>query len=161
MPRIGVISDTHGLLRPEAEAALAGSDLILHAGDVGGPEILERLSAMAAVTAVRGNNDHGAWADALPEVALLPIEDVRVLLLHDLAQLKDRARATQAHVVIAGHSHRAALRTTDGVLYLNPGSAGPRRFRLPVSVAELTVSGGSFEARIVELNVPSARRHGE
>jgi putative phosphoesterase len=157
MPRIGILSDTHGLLRPEAEAFLRGSDMIIHAGDVGRPEILERLSAIAPVTAVRGNNDHGAWADALPEVALLRIDEVGILLLHDLAQLKDRAETREASVVMSGHSHKPALRKVDGVLYLNPGSAGPRRFSLPVSVAELTVSGSSFDARIVELQVPGAR----
>jgi hypothetical protein len=157
MPRIGVVSDTHGLLRPEAEAFLKGSDVILHAGDIGRPEILERLSAIAPVNAVRGNNDVGAWADALPEVALLQIEDVRILLLHDLAQIEERAETRDAGVVVSGHSHKPALRTVDGVLYLNPGSAGPRRFTLPVSVAELTVSGASIDARIVELPVPGKR----
>jgi uncharacterized protein len=157
MPRIGVVSDTHGLLRPEAEAFLKGSDVILHAGDIGSPEILERLSAIAPVNAVRGNNDVGAWADALPEVALLQIEDVRILLLHDLAQIEERAETRDAGVVVSGHSHKPALRTVDGVLYLNPGSAGPRRFTLPVSVAELTVSGASIDARIVELPVPGKR----
>ena len=157
MPRIGVLSDTHGLLRPEAEAFLKGSDVILHAGDIGRPDILERLSAIAPVTAVRGNNDHGAWADALPERTLLTIEHVSILLLHDLAQIEDRAETREAGVVVSGHSHKPTLRTIDEVLYLNPGSAGPRRFTLPVSVAELTVSGASIDARIVELPVPGKR----
>lgn len=157
MPRIGVISDTHGLLRPEAEAFLKGSDVILHAGDIGGPEILARLSAIAPVTAVRGNNDHGAWADALPERTLLTIEHVSILLLHDLSQIEGRAATRETGLVVSGHSHKPTLRTVEGVLYLNPGSAGPRRFTLPVAVAELTVSGASFDARIVELQVPAAR----
>jgi putative phosphoesterase len=157
MRRIGVVSDTHGLLRPEAMSFLAGSDLILHAGDIGHPEILEELSAIAPLTAVRGNNDHGAWAAALREIELLQIEEVRILLLHDLAQLKDRATAAEARVVVTGHSHKPMQREADGVLFLNPGSAGPRRFKLPVAVAELIVSGSSVTGRVVELEVLKSR----
>jgi hypothetical protein len=140
MPRtwtVGVISDTHGLVRPEAVAALSGADHIVHAGDVGAPEVIEALASIAPVTAVCGNNDRGAWAKHLPATARLSIGDVRLLVLHDLAELDRLSLA--ADVVISGHSHRPANERRDGVLYLNPGSAGPRRFRLPVAVARLVI----------------------
>ena len=157
MPRIGVLSDTHGLLRPEAKRFLAGSDAIIHAGDIGDAEILEELSSIAPLTAVRGNNDRGAWAEALRETELLRIGSVRILVLHDIAQLGTQAAAIGARVVVTGHSHKPALREEEGVLHLNPGSAGPRRFKLPVSLAELIVAGDSVTARLVELPVPTRR----
>ncbi|HEX6101990.1 MAG TPA: metallophosphoesterase family protein [Alphaproteobacteria bacterium] len=157
MPRIGVLSDTHGLLRPEAKRFLAGSDAIIHAGDIGRAEILEELSSIAPLTAVRGNNDRGAWAQELPETELLRIGAIAVLVLHDVAELGTRAAAAGARVVVTGHSHKPGLREEDGVLHLNPGSAGPRRFKLPVSLAELMVSGDSVTARIVELAVATKR----
>lgn len=145
---IGVISDTHGLLRPEAVRALAGVDRIIHAGDIGGPEILEALRMIAPVDAVRGNNDTGPWARAIPEELTLGIEGVGIRVLHDLKQL-DRNRITAATaVVIAGHSHRPAVLRQDSVLYVNPGSAGPRRFSLPVTVALLQLAAGTVEAHI-------------
>ena len=136
---VGVISDTHGLLRPEALSALAGSAHILHAGDIGDPAVLEALSRIAPVTAVRGNNDNGPWASKLRETELVHIADTRIYVIHDLAQLDIDPAAQSIGVVIAGHSHRPTQRIEDGVLYLNPGSAGPRRFKLPVTLARLAL----------------------
>ncbi|WNB74524.1 metallophosphoesterase family protein [Methylomonas koyamae] len=150
--RLGIISDTHGLLRPEALAALRGSERILHAGDVGKPEVLQRLSVLAPVTAVRGNNDKGVWTDELPACARVELGQVGIYLLHDLAELDiDPARAG-IHIVISGHSHKPSISERDGVLYLNPGSAGPRRFKLPIAVAELVISDQVL-ARIIPLQV--------
>ena len=152
MFRIGLVSDTHGLLRPEAEAWLAGSDHIVHGGDIGDAAILERLRAIAPVTAVRGNNDHGAWADALPETEWLELSGVLLLALHDLAALDVDPRAAGVRVVVSGHSHQPAVEERDGVLFVNPGSAGPRRFRLPISAGELVIGdGGAISARTVVL----------
>jgi uncharacterized protein len=151
MQRIGLISDTHGLLRPEALSFLRGSDAIVHAGDIGNAGVLEALAGIAPVTAVRGNNDIGPWAAALPETALLRFGAVLLYALHDLAALDIDARANGVRVVVCGHSHRPRIEERDGVLYVNPGSAGPRRFRLPVSVAELLVDGASVVPRLVEL----------
>ena len=141
MKTIGVISDTHGLLRPEALSALAGSRHIVHAGDIGDPAVLEALARIAPVTAVRGNNDKGPWAMTLRETELVEIADTRIYVIHDLAQLDIDPAAEDIAVVIAGHSHRPAQRMEGGVLYLNPGSAGPRRFSLPVTVARLGLPG--------------------
>ena len=151
--RVGVIADTHGLLRPEAVAFLQGSDRIVHAGDVGDAEILDELARIAPVTVVRGNVDTSAWAEALPETAILDVEGVRIYVLHDLAQLAIRPAASRIRVVVSGHSHQPASEHRGGVLYLNPGSAGPRRFRLPISIAELTIADGAVDARIAELQV--------
>jgi putative phosphoesterase len=148
---VGVISDTHGLVRPEALAALRGTDLIVHAGDVGAPDVLTRLATLAPVTAVRGNNDHGPWAEALPETEVVEVAGVSLFVLHDLGRLDLDPRAAGFHAVICGHSHVPQAAVRDGVLYLNPGSAGPRRFRLPVAVARLTVEGSRLAARIVTL----------
>lgn len=134
LARIGVISDTHGLLRPAALHALRDSRLILHAGDIGDPEILERLAQIAPVLAVRGNNDSGDWAARLPETLIADcVPGLRALIVHDLKTLACDARAAGCAVVVSGHSHRPLIERRDGVLYLNPGSAGPRRFRLPIS----------------------------
>ena len=149
--RAGVISDTHGLLRPEALAFLRGCDHILHAGDVCEATVLEQLTAIASVTAVRGNNDKGAWAKALPETRKVRLGDVTVYMIHDLKQLDSDAIAAGVQVVISGHSHHPRIERRDGVLYLNPGSAGPRRFRLPITAAELTIRGSGVQARIVDL----------
>ena len=146
--RVGVVSDTHGLLRPQALAALAGSDAIVHAGDVGDPAILDALARIAPVTAVRGNNDRGAWAEALPEIARLAIGAARILVVHDLATLAQRG---DANVVVSGHSHRPRCERRDGVLYVNPGSAGPRRFSLPVCVGLLEARRGRVEGKLVVL----------
>jgi putative phosphoesterase len=154
---VGVISDTHGLLRPEALHVLRGADRILHAGDIGGPEILLALQALAPVTAVRGNNDRGAWAEALPEVAHLDVGGLRLVMVHDLGSLEP-ARAAGASAVIAGHSHKPHQDRRDGVLYFNPGSAGPRRFRLPISVGRLVIEGGRIEGELhTLLPAPAAR----
>lgn len=151
--QVGVIADTHSLLRPEAIAALTGSDLILHAGDIGKPEILTGLSAIAPVVAVRGNNDQGAWADTIPEQHTIAIAGVTVHLLHIVKQLAIDPTAAGIRVVISGHSHKPLVEEHQGVLFLNPGSAGPRRFRLPVSVAQLQIDRTGVQAQIVELNV--------
>ena len=153
MRRIGVISDTHGLVRPEALRALAGADLIVHAGDVGGPEVLEALRAVAPVVAVRGNNDRGAWAAALPETDVVETDGRSLYVLHDLKELDLDPRAAGFDAVIAGHSHQPRIDRRDGVLYLNPGSAGPRRFRLPIAVAWLSVEPAGLAAEIVPLDV--------
>lgn len=150
--RVGVISDTHGLLRPQALAALAGVELIVHAGDIGAPEVIAGLQAIAPVIAVRGNNDVEAWAQAIPETRDVRLRRTHVHLLHDVHLL--RADATvRAEIVIAGHSHRPLVEVRGALLHLNPGSAGPRRFNLPVSVALLEHDGARFAARIVELTV--------
>ncbi|HCY64191.1 MAG TPA: YfcE family phosphodiesterase [Oxalobacteraceae bacterium] len=153
MHRVGIISDTHGLLRPQAIAALRGCDRIIHGGDIGKPQILEELSALAPVTAVRGNNDKGAWAENLPETLRLEIDGVRIYVLHDLAQLDIDPQATGMRVVVSGHSHRPLITERNGVLFVNPGSAGPRRFRLPIAVAELVIDGQSVTPRIAELSL--------
>ena len=132
---LGLISDTHGLLRPEALKALAGADLILHAGDVGNPEILDELRRVAPVIAVRGNIDQGAWAEALPQTAVVNAGSARILMLHDLHELALDPAVAGFHIVISGHSHKPGEKMREGVLYVNPGSAGPRRFRLPITVA--------------------------
>jgi uncharacterized protein len=152
MKKVGVISDTHGLMRPQALDALRGSDAILHAGDIGSAEVLETLRTIAPVTAVRGNNDTQAWAAGIPVRADVRIERASAHLLHILKELDPKAQA-RANVVISGHSHRPLIERRDQVLYLNPGSAGPRRFKLPISVAILTVSGTQVRARIVELDI--------
>ena len=148
----GVISDTHGLLRRSAVAALAGSDAIVHTGDIGRPEVLEGLRAIAPVVAVRGNVDRG-WAKALPETTQVDIAGRRILLLHNLTELEIDPSAAGIDVVIAGHSHRPKIETRDGVLYVNPGSAGPRRFTLPIAVAQIEITERSVEAQIIELSV--------
>jgi putative phosphoesterase len=148
---IGVISDTHGLLRPEVLPALAGVDRIVHAGDVGKAEILTRLAGIAPVAAVRGNCDHGPWAEALPETEVVESAGVSLYVLHDLEELDLDPRAAGFHGVISGHTHRPVARTRQGVLYLNPGSAGPRRFNLPVTVALLHVRDGRLEPEIVPI----------
>jgi uncharacterized protein len=152
--RIGLISDTHGLLRAEAIAYLAGSDFIIHAGDIIGATILNELNRIAPVTAVRGNNDKGAWADALPQYEVLEVDGVAIYILHDLAELDLDPVAAGFRVVVSGHSHRPRVDERDGVLYVNPGSAGPKRFKLPISAGELHVAGGKVEANLVTFDIP-------
>jgi uncharacterized protein len=149
--RIGLISDTHGLLRAEAVEALRGSELIIHAGDVGKPEILEELRKMAPVVAVRGNVDTADWARALPETAVAEAGSILIYVLHDVNALDLNPAAAGLHIVVSGHSHKPGKSERDGVLYINPGSAGPRRFRLPVTVAILRLEGAPWEAEFVEL----------
>jgi uncharacterized protein len=149
--KLGVISDTHGLLRPEAEALLAGVEHIVHAGDIGAPGIVPRLRRLAPTTAIRGNVDRDAWAEAFPETATLTLAGRQVHVLHDRAQLAFDPAARGVAVVISGHSHRPKIETAGGVLYLNPGSAGRRRFSLPVTLATLAITGGRIEALIHDL----------
>ncbi|HSI52838.1 metallophosphoesterase family protein [Ideonella sp.] len=151
MLRIGLISDTHGLLRPEALSFLRGSDHIVHAGDICDPSVLDRLATIAPVTAVRGNNDRGAWAEALRTVEYLTLGGVTMAVVHDLPDLDVDPQAAGLRAVISGHSHQPTMAERDGVLYLNPGSAGPRRFKLPVSVGELQISGDAVSGKLVEL----------
>lgn len=153
---VGVISDTHGLLRPEAAAALEGCDAIVHAGDIGRPEVLDALGAIAPVTAIRGNVDK--WADMLPDTEVVEIDGRYLYLIHDVKQLDLDPQAAGFDAVISGHSHQPDMHERDGVLYLNPGSAGPRRFKLPVTVARLNVSGDRLQASIIMLDVPDAKR---
>jgi uncharacterized protein len=152
MLSIGLISDTHGLMRPEALAALRGSDLILHAGDIGSPTVLDELKAIAKVKAIRGNNDEDPWAANLPTTLRLRAERVSIYMLHNLKELEIDPVAKKIAVVVSGHSHRPSVATRDGVLFLNPGSAGPRRFKLPISVAKLTISESTARAKIVTLD---------
>jgi putative phosphoesterase len=147
---LGIISDTHGLLRPEALAALEGVDRILHAGDIGGPEVLEALGRIAPVIAVRGNNDRDAWALDIPDTARVREGAHEILVLHDLATLALDPRASGLAAVITGHSHKPSHEVRDGVLYLNPGSAGPRRFKLPIALARLRV-GATLDVELVTL----------
>jgi putative phosphoesterase len=151
MYRVGVISDTHGLLRSEASAFLRGCSHILHGGDIGDANILRELSAIAPVTAVRGNNDTGSWADSLPQTALVQFGEILVYVLHDLTALDMEPSAKGISVVVSGHSHRPTIDERDGVFYLNPGSAGPRRFKLPIALGELSISGHAIAPRIVKL----------
>lgn len=153
MLRIGLISDTHGLLRPEAVAFLRGSDFIVHGGDIGNAGILEALAAIAPLTAVRGNNDREPWAEAIAETERLAFGDVQLYAIHDLAQLGIDPSAAGVRVVVSGHSHQPKIAERGGVLYVNPGSAGPRRFKLPIAVAELLIDGDAVTARVVELAV--------
>jgi putative phosphoesterase len=156
MPRIGVISDTHGLLRPEALAFLRGTDFIVHGGDIGHAGILEELASLAPVTAVRGNIDKGPWVERIQGTEVLQAGEVFIYVLHNIADLDLDPAAAGFRVVVSGHSHKPSVEERDGVLYVNPGSSGPRRFKLPVSIAELTVVGGTVEARVIELNVADA-----
>lgn len=153
MTTIGLISDTHGLLRPEARIALSGVDRIIHAGDICNAEVLDQLARIAPVIAVRGNNDRGAWAEALPEKEMLEIDRVKLYVLHDLAELDIDPRAEGVKVVISGHSHRPLSKMESGVLYVNPGSAGQRRFKLPVSLGFLEIVNGVPKVRLRTLEV--------
>lgn len=145
--KVGVISDTHGLLRPEAIKAMQGSDLILHAGDAGQPHVLEALREIAPVIAVRGNVDRGEWANNLPETSIAEVGASTIYMIHDLNHLDIDPAAAGFRVVVSGHTHQPRITERGGVLYLNPGSAGPRRFRNPVSAALLLVQGEQVEAR--------------
>jgi uncharacterized protein len=149
---VGLVSDTHGMLRPEARAFLAGCDYVVHGGDVGSADILETLGAMAPLIAVRGNNDKGPWAKRLRETELIRVGNIFVYVIHDLAQLDIDPGAAGVRVVISGHSHKPLIEEREGILYVNPGSCGPRRFKLPISVGELTVSGAAVGARIIDLS---------
>ena len=148
---VGVISDTHGLLRPEAIEALRGSEHIIHAGDIGAPEIIPALEEIAPVSAIRGNVDREPWAKKFPETDVVELAGVHIYVIHDLKALDLNPRAAGFTAVISGHSHQPRQEIKDGVLYFNPGSAGPRRFRLPVSVGRLEIIDGKVSGRIIEL----------
>ena len=153
MHRIGIISDTHGLLRDEALACLRGSELIIHAGDIGSAAVISGLEELGPVKAIRGNVDRGDWARAFPEHAVIEVAGQRIYVIHNLKELDLDPVAAGFTVVISGHSHMPKSQELDGVLYVNPGSAGPRRFRLPVAVATLSIAGASVSARIHPLTI--------
>jgi putative phosphoesterase len=146
MFRVGLVSDTHNLLRPEVLDALRGSDHIIHGGDICNAQVLEALEALAPLTAVRGNNDRGAWAQGLQETATVELAGVTIHVVHDVNEL---VLPPAAQVVISGHSHRPKVQERAGVLYVNPGAAGPRRFKLPISAGELRIEGGQVQARLL------------
>ena len=151
MTTIGIISDTHGLLRPAALATLQGSNFIVHAGDIGDPAILDKLNEIAPVTAVRGNVDKGAWAQKIPQTNVLEVEGISIYVLHILDELDLKPEAAGFSAVFYGHSHVPTQEVKNGVLYFNPGSAGPRRFRLPVSLGRLIVERGKIQTQIIKL----------
>jgi uncharacterized protein len=153
MIRIGLISDTHNLLRPEARLALAGVDHIIHAGDICGDAVLAQLAQIAPVVAVRGNNDRGAWTQSLPEQETVELGGVKIHVVHDLHDLEPAPEASGIQVVVTGHSHRPAVKKERGVLYVNPGSAGPRRFKLPISLGFLEIDDGVPKASLQTLEV--------
>jgi uncharacterized protein len=149
---VGLISDTHGLMRQEALTALKGSDLIIHAGDVGKPAIIEQLCAVAPVVAVRGNIDKGIWASQLPMTAVAEARAALIYVLHDIQQLDLDPAAAEFSIVVSGHSHKASHTERSGVMYLNPGSAGPRRFRLPITVARLDLRRSPWSVEFIDLS---------
>jgi putative phosphoesterase len=149
--QIGVISDTHGLLRPEALLTLAGSDHIIHAGDIGEPAILDQLTDIAPLTAVRGNVDHGAWAKKIPEINVLEVGGVSIYIIHNLQELDLKPEASGFAALVYGHSHVAKREIKNGVWYFNPGSAGPKRFVLPVTLGKLLIRNQELEPEIIEL----------
>jgi uncharacterized protein len=150
---IGLISDTHGLVRPEAVRALQGVDLVIHAGDIGKPEVLAALKAISPLVAIKGNNDLGAWAKPLPDTQLLQTADTKLFVIHNVKELDCDPAAEGYQVVISGHSHKPSILTQDGVLFVNPGSAGPRRFKLPVAVGKLFIQNRKVNAELIELCV--------
>lgn len=148
---IGILSDTHGLLRPQALAALRGSHLLIHSGDIGKPQVLDTLRELAPVIAVRGNNDTGKWSQHLPDIHQLNVGPFHILVLHNIQDVAWDDLSLPVHMIIAGHSHRPSIETRNGILVLNPGSAGPRRFNLPVSVARLNVSSNHLFPTLITL----------
>jgi uncharacterized protein len=158
--RLGLISDTHGLMRPEVIDALRGSDVIIHAGDIGAPAVLESLARIAPVRAIRGNNDRDAWAASIPATDVVELGPHSIHVLHNCAELDLDPVAAGFTIVVSGHSHRPAIEKRGSVLYVNPGSAGPRRFKLPVTVATITIRGGACAPKIIHLAIPVPRRAG-
>jgi putative phosphoesterase len=150
---IGIISDTHGLVRPQALEALAGVEMILHAGDIGNQQVLDTLKDIAPVVAVRGNNDKGDLAQTLPDWEVVEVGNVSIYMLHDVKEIDISPSGGGFHVVVSGHSHRPSVEEHRGVLYINPGSAGPRRFKLPVSLAHLQITGENLHANLIDLSV--------
>jgi putative phosphoesterase len=155
---LGLVSDTHGLMRPEALDALQGSDLIIHAGDIGDPAVLESLARIAPVRAIRGNNDRGAWAASLPATEVVELGSHSIYVLHNLTELDLEPAAAGFTIVVSGHSHKPAVERRGSVLFVNPGSAGPRRFKLPVTVATLTLRFERCAANIIQLPLPQPSR---
>jgi len=151
--RIGVISDTHGLIRPEALSALKNAELIIHAGDIGKSEVLTALKSIAPVIAIRGNNDRESWAKKMPDIFQLSVNDVRLYVIHNVNDLEVDPAAEGFHGVISGHSHKPGIVDHDRMLFVNPGSAGPRRFKLPVTVARMDIHRSQFRVKIVELKI--------
>ena len=149
--RIGLIADTHGLLRPEALAALADSDLLIHAGDIGKPEVVAALKKIAPLVAIKGNNDTDSWARHLPETKKITLGALKLYVIHNVKELSFDPAGRGFRVVISGHSHKPMIQTKDNVLFVNPGSAGPRRFKLPICVGKLLVQGETVDAEIIEL----------
>ena len=150
---IGVISDTHSLLRPEAVDYLQGSEIIVHAGDIGSPDVLEVLSEIAPVYAVRGNNDRGDWAQAVPEVEMFEFSGKTIYMVHDPADIDIDPHAAGVDLIVTGHTHHPKLEERDGVIYLNPGSAGPRRFKLPIAIGKVTLKDGELSAELDTLSI--------
>lgn len=150
--RLGIISDTHGLLRPEAERHLVGVDHIVHAGDIGDRDIIAALTRIAPVTAIRGNVDNGSWARAYPETQTVRFAGRSIFVLHDLTALRGRPPQKGIEIVISGHSHMPKIETVDGVLYLNPGSAGRRRFKLPITLATLEIGPNGLRPSLIDLS---------
>ena len=150
---IGIISDTHGLIRPQALEVLQGVDFIIHAGDIGKPEVVSALKAIAPVAAIKGNIDSGAWAKLLPDTKLVKAGGMRLFIIHNVRELDCDPVARGFQVVVSGHSHKPSVSTRDGVLFVNPGSAGPRRFKLPVAVGKLFIQNKQVNAEIIELPV--------
>ena len=155
MKIVGVISDTHGLMRPEAIEELRSADLIIHAGDIGGPDVILGLRSLAHVVAIRGNNDRDPWAGAIPETAEITVEGAKIYIIHNIHDLDLDPIAAGYRVVVSGHSHQPSVREKDGVLYLNPGSAGPRRFKLPIAVARLSIDGAAVNSEIIDIPAPA------
>ena len=149
--RVGLISDTHGLLRPEARAFAGSCDYIIHGGDIGSAAILDELSALAPLIAVKGNNDRQGWAARLPQTEMIRVGGVFIYVIHDVSQLDIEPHAAGVQVIVSGHSHKPLIELRDGILYINPGSCGPRRFNLPLSVGEIRVDGAKVRARTIEL----------
>ncbi|HEX3951582.1 MAG TPA: metallophosphoesterase family protein [Steroidobacteraceae bacterium] len=149
--RVGIVSDTHGLLRPEAKDFAGACDYIIHGGDIGSQAILDQLSALAPLVAVKGNNDRASWTAHLPETELIRVGGVFVYIIHDISQLDIDPHAADVQVIVSGHSHKPLIHEQGGVLYINPGSCGPKRFTLPISMAEMIVDGTKVRARTVEL----------
>ena len=150
---IGLISDTHGLVRPQALEALRGVDLLIHAGDIGKAEVLDALEPIAPLHAIKGNNDRGAWAKKLPDTMILTVGGVKLYLIHDVNELSFEPSKHGIAAVISGHSHKPSIVERDGVLFVNPGSAGPRRFKLPVAVGKIRIADGKLKAEIIELRI--------
>jgi len=151
--RVGLISDTHGLVRPQALAALKGSELIIHAGDIGKPEVLMSLHKIAPVIAIRGNNDRDTWAKKLPDVLNLQINQLKIHVIHNVNELEANPITEGFRTIVSGHSHKPGMVTQEGILFINPGSAGPRRFKLPVAVGKLQIASGNVTAEIIELKI--------